>query len=965
MAESKHVFDTPTAPGAATEFEGKDNNKVEFIKLGYPDKPQVPPSPHDLSYMDSRDLPVRLAAEYNTSFLNFRAKEHVQLTLTGTAGDGTPISWSTAYTVPTDTDERILYVPSNKLKALAGQKATLKYAVSFIDAQGKRKVRTSDSVIFEVRGIALPPPILVEAIGDTIDPDQISKKAKLNYVTVQLDYPDMAVGDTVKLIREGMDVNQKAINFVDKDRPISAANLQRRPMTITWNDTDIKPLVNGVMTIYYKVYRNGIWYTSPKRVFSVGPSLAGLPPFINEVQNARLDPDLIADSVNLHIPPAGTLVGDKITIHWSDTSKQTFTDEAIVTQQNVDGDLSFDIYLDNPINRNRGKVVTVFYILERTLADGKKATYRSSDYKFFVGNQQEKEAADGRVLTIPSIAGVQNDVMDKALADKGADIVVPFAETQEGDSVTAYWQVVGEAKPTELGTKQVDSGNVNTDLSFPIAASVIKPALNKKVVGYYVISRKGPDGKVQQFRSAPLPFSVGPLAPTQLLPAPLLPGAKSGLLDPMDGVSGTVVKVAPYPTIAVGDKVKVFWIGMDGPGTPDIPEQTVTDVAKTLEFQVPASAVGANIGTEEVWVFYQVTRAGLPEPVESDDALVAVDLLGHDDLPEPVVDQAAGGTLDLDTTKGNVSVSIKKWPFIAAGQRIWLRIEGIGKDGNPLQASIWVARALSADDVKNGVKVDIERIKLEGFKDGSELEVFASLTHDGDFSDEYAEAFPVATVTLKQPKPATGAGTGTGAGAGSGAASGNSGTLVSNVAQVNLGAAYPKDGKPAPAGSSQSLSISGGKGPYTYASANPGIAEVDANGLVKARGNGTTYITVTDANGLVIYIDVTIKGIIELIGLNFNIYSYSKKKADELNVVIPTLEEWKKIRDGAGGSLKLELIEGKTPLVWTSTPGKKTLLGFNTRIAFDPNTFEEKELEDKEILGVEMGGTAHGFGMKR
>jgi hypothetical protein len=956
MATNRVLFSAPAAPDIETEV---DANQVQFIKLGYPDKPKVPPSPSDLRHLDNKDLPITLSAEFgNSPFANFEAKEHVQLTFSGTAKDGTLISWTAAYTVPTDNDQRTLYVPSNKVKALAGQQATVIYEVSSL-VQGARKVRTSGAVIFEVRGIALPPPVLVEAINDSIDPDQISKKASLNYVTVQLDYPDMAVGDTVRLVREGVDVNQNAINFVDKDRPISASNLQRRPMEITWLDTDIKPLVNGVMTLYYKVYRGGVWYTSPKKVFNVGPSLSGQPPFINEVNNGLLDPDQIVSSINLHVPPAGTMVGDKVTIHWSDTSGQTFTDQGVVTQQNVVGDMSFDIYLNPTISANRGKVVTAFYLLERTLPNGKTATFRSGDYKFFVGNKQNQAAAYARLLTIPSIAGVQNAVMDPALASKGADVVVPFAETQDGDSVTAYWQVVGEPTPAVLGTQAVDATNVSKDLSFAVPPALVKSALGKKVLGYYIISRLGVDGKMHDFRSVSLPFSVGPLAPGALLPAPLVPAAPASVLDPMNATSGTSVKVSPYPTIAIGDKVKLFWVGMAGAGSPDVPEQTVTDVNKTLEFSIPASAIGANIGVDEVWVYYQVTRAGAAAPFESDDTVVEVESLGHDDLPEPVVNEAAGGTLDLDKLKGDASVLIKKWPFITQGQRIWLRIEGTAKDGSPVQTVIWVARALLAGDVSAGVNIPIDRKKIEGLKDGSDLKVFASITHDGDFDENEAEAFPVATVTIKQPKAAS-AGTGSGASAGAGGAAANANTLTSGVASVSLKAAYPTDGSPAPAGSSQQLSIGGGKQPYTYASDNTGVAEVDANGLVKARGNGIAWITVTDASGLVMYIKVTITGILKLIGLNFNIYSYSKKKADDEKVRIPTLDEWKQMRAANGGTLKLELISGKTAMVWTSTPGKPNLLGRPTMIAFDASTLKEEDLHSE----AGMGGTAHGFGIR-
>lgn len=44
--------------------------------------------------------------------------------------------------------------------------------------------------------------------------------------------------------------------------------------------------------------------------------------------------------------------------------------------------MSFDVYLDNPIEFNRGKVVTVFYLLERVLPDGRKVSFRSADYQF-------------------------------------------------------------------------------------------------------------------------------------------------------------------------------------------------------------------------------------------------------------------------------------------------------------------------------------------------------------------------------------------------------------------------------------------------------------------------------------------------------------------------------------------------------------------------------------------------------
>lgn len=176
----------------------------------------------------------------------------------------------------------------------------------------------------------------------------------------------MELDDIVRLSMTGRDVDQNEIVFTDRDRPISESNLARRPLTITFLEEQIKPLIGGVIVLSYQVARKGVWQSSPVKVISIGPSLAGLPPFINEVKDGRLDPGLIAQSIDVHIPSAGTRVGDRITLYWNDSSrKRPFRDKATVTQLNVDGDLSFDVYVDEVIQFNRGKIVTLFYTIER------------------------------------------------------------------------------------------------------------------------------------------------------------------------------------------------------------------------------------------------------------------------------------------------------------------------------------------------------------------------------------------------------------------------------------------------------------------------------------------------------------------------------------------------------------------------------------------------------------------------
>jgi hypothetical protein len=940
------LLETPVAPLIAGSYLQIDSvTKTPYIQLGYPDKPSTPPSLSDMAYLADKALGVRISSSY-FQFLNFNPGEHVQLTFKGKAFDGSEVSWSTAYTGQ-DTvggDVRTLYVPSNIVKSLAGRTATLEYVVRPAVSNAGDKVRTSLALNVEIRGLYLPAPDLLEAIDDTIDPDRIIPQGAASYVTVSLDYPEMALGDTVRLVREGVDAGQTPINFTDKDRPVTSTNLQRRPMKITWSTADLKPLTGGVMTLYYKVYRDGVWYGSHHRVVSVGPSLAGLPPFIDEVVDGRLDPDLIPDSINVHIPSAGTLVKDKVLLFWSDTSKQrSFSDEGLVTAQNVDGDMYFDVYLDNPIEFNRGKIVTVFYVIERILSDGRKVSFRSSDYQFFVGNQKDQEAADSRVLAVPVVEGVNAGVLDAAKASSGTKITVPYAETQEWDSVTAYWQAAEGGEPVVLGTQAVDAANVDLDLQFDVPAETVKAALNKKALVYYVIERKGLGGKVHKFRSQEASFAVGPQPANTLLPAPFVPAVVNQVLDPMTATSGTSVIVNPYPGIAAGDKVKLFWLGVEGAGTPVIPEQIVSgDLTRPLQFSIPASAIGFDIGAL-VWVYYQVTRSGVAQPLDSEDTVLDIALLGHDDLAAPTISQAPTGVLDLAKVQTDISVAIKRWPFMAAGQRLWLRLEGVAKDGTAVEIKAWTARELTDADVKQDLLISISRAEFNNLMDGSQLKVFAQVTHDGDFSEASAEAFPVPVVQIRQ------------------AAQTQDGYLSVTPSEIALNAAYPKPGSTAvPAkGSSYLLTVSGGKMPYRFVSSNAAVAEVDANGLVMARGNGSVLISVTDASGQVVYVQVYVQGIVRLEYLNFNTYTECKKIADSRGLVIPPLAVWQQMRADGGGKIDISYPSpdsGQTwdRRVWASDGG------LGTRKCYFPDTGQEKSLKDLYIGGE----TAYGFGMK-
>lgn len=126
------LLEVPLAPvGVGGVWRTDAATGVKYVQLGYPDKPSSPPSPLDMSYLAGRGLGVRLSPIWNTYYLNFAPGEHVQINFKGKSQSGSLISWSTSYTARSVVggDVRTVTVPSDIVKALAGQTATIQYVV--------------------------------------------------------------------------------------------------------------------------------------------------------------------------------------------------------------------------------------------------------------------------------------------------------------------------------------------------------------------------------------------------------------------------------------------------------------------------------------------------------------------------------------------------------------------------------------------------------------------------------------------------------------------------------------------------------------------------------------------------------------------------------------------------------------------------------------------------------------------
>lgn len=124
----------------------------------------------------------------------------------------------------------------------------------------------------------------------------------------------------------------------------------------------------------------------------------------------------------------------------------------------------------------------------------------------------------------------------------------------------------------------------------------------------------------------------------------------------------------------------------------------------------------------------------------------------HPLLPTPRIVQARGGDLDLGSFSGNATVTIAPWPLIAAGQRVWLRVNGTDESGQARSVVLLSGHALTDAQKQVGVIENLLRSDLLFFRDGSRLTISVSVAFDGADQERGAVAFPeVAYVLRKEP----------------------------------------------------------------------------------------------------------------------------------------------------------------------------------------------------------------------
>jgi hypothetical protein len=576
----------------------------------------------------------------------------------------------------------------------------------------------------------LDAPIIKEAVNGIIDLEQLST----DDVTVQIEVRGLPFerSDTLTMTWKGTTNSGDPLTYTDS---VIIDNIPS-VTEIKVPNAEIRAIIDGRGEASYVLTKaNGDPPQSSKRAFASVTGKIPLPmPTVFEAVGDTLDPTL--GRVHVVIPVYERMAnGDLINMIWLGTRQNgdPYLHEAQhpVTNSEVGGEIYIPV-TEEHISILANGTLDVSY---RVSNDAPSPTdVRVSDHLQLV------LAARYAELPSPSVDEAENDVLDPEKYPGSATYRVSYTGTAVGDILTWYWE--GESPDGSASDwVPITSLSAGKELTFNIPRSLIEPNINNLVKLYYSL-KLASTGKYQYSRI--LELTIGKLIGE--LPPPEVLEANGTTLDPMQVQSGATVRVR-YDSMDTQDIITLVWIGTPGTGTP--PNQELPGHASgQVDFPVPASVIGANIG-ERVSVAYQVKRYVTDK--QSDILLLDISPIPDNQLPSPLITQANPQTkvLNLATFAGNAMTTVAKWPFIALGQRAWLRLEGENENGGPQEIVLLDGAEVTSTHLSSGLSETVLRSELEKLGQDTTLTVICKIAFSGVASESSALPLPSTVYTFK------------------------------------------------------------------------------------------------------------------------------------------------------------------------------------------------------------------------
>ncbi|CAH0286980.1 Ig-like domain-containing protein [Pseudomonas mediterranea] len=597
----------------------------------------------------------------------------------------------------------------------------------------KYSLRTYVSV--DAGAARLPEPIIKEASNGVIDLPTLGKQP----VTIQIIAlaPNFALNDTLHMTWIGTPV----IGLPLENRQSKVIDNLPAVYEFEIPNAEIRALAGGSGDAFYILEKaNADPPLSSRHAFaSVEGQISALPaPTLIELIGDILEPDRPFATVIIHAYP-GMKGGDHLKLVWlgekaNNAGPYLHEDEHIVSNNEVDTDIVMFVPGEH---------------IEVLRGGSLRLSYWVSNDNAVVYDVRESDFLDALVQVIraeipaPVVVEAPDNKLDPDIHTGSVTLRIGYLGTAKGDILTYYWHGnPGDGSTSDwVPISQVSAGK---PLDFTILRKYIEPNISDIVRIRYVVLEK----LTGRYRySGLLELVIGDLLGELPVPA-VIEASPPDELDPMNALGGATVEVR-YASMEEPHKVHLNWLGSPGAGTSDDLEMPGSTTG-SVQFNVPASVVGANIN-RNVMLGYEVTHKGFVFPSKT----LALKVLAFQDpehqLPKPRITQANDTTLvlNLATFNGNANVTLEKWPFIAAKQRIWFRLEGSTETGTNYSISLLDSHELNNNQVVNGLSETALRTELERLGHNTPLTVVCKVGFSAETEEIYALAFPLTRYTFK------------------------------------------------------------------------------------------------------------------------------------------------------------------------------------------------------------------------
>ncbi|QVM94228.1 hypothetical protein JYG36_13955 [Pseudomonas sp. SORT22] len=537
-------------------------------------------------------------------------------------------------------------------------------------------------------------------------------------IHVQASAPAFATGDTVRLRFTGY-IDSGVPTVTELDQTIRGT----LPQTLTFTIPNDKAwaLASGLAVVGYTLVNAGGQQQSQRlSIGFVGQPKALTVPRVHQAPEGVLAYDVARATVM--IPKyQGRTQGHQVTVVWqgtqSDGRPTLYQVSRAVSHNEGAGDDEMAFSVDKAhINLLESGSVRVFYQVR--MLSTRSVGFRQSAVL-------ELRISAAGLLPAPELDDPVNE-LDPYFYPFGVQVNINYPSKRAGDKVTFTWQAEDPGH-SYSEAKLVDSSGAAP--SFRVPQAIAQAGVGSTVMMSYVVE-PALGGRPRQSQARALALrSVAPVPER-----PLLIGAQDGSYDPMLGLHGAQVLIS-YPGMRESDRIVLYWKGSAGAGTPTLPERAGSD-SGSITISVPAAAVAANFNGP-VQFYYEVLRNELAA-IESPRQAVQIGVPNDHDLAHPRIDEAIGNELDLDLFEGDAQVSVRAWPFMAVGQRVWLEVR-----------SATATLALWEDSPVEQVaelSVALPRDFLEPLEDGSPLSLHLSVSYGGAAALEC----PVRSYTVRQ-----------------------------------------------------------------------------------------------------------------------------------------------------------------------------------------------------------------------